>query len=87
MAYGINAELLSSQATTPVSTETVLVFIGNSEDQNGLNEPVLCHSLSEYEDVFGESPESYSLTMAAKCFFELCNLSQAIFISVSNDDD
>ena len=87
MAYGINAELLSSQATTPVSTETVLVFIGNSEDSSGLNEPVLCHSLSEYEDIFGQAPENYSLTMAAKCFFELCNLSQAIFISVSNDDD
>lgn len=87
MAYGISAELLSSQATTPVSTETVLVFIGNSEDSSGLNEPVLCHSLSEYENTFGDSPESYSLTMAAKCFFELCNLSQAIFISVSNDDD
>ena len=87
MAYGISAELLSSQATTPVSTETVLVFVGNSEDSSGLNEPVLCHSYDEYENIFGQSPESYSLSMAAKCFFELCNLSQAIFISVSNDND
>lgn len=87
MAYGISAELLSSQATTPVSTETVLVFIGNSEDSNGLNEPVLCHSYSEYENIFGQDQENYSLSMAAKCFFELCNLNQAIFISVSNDDD
>lgn len=85
--YGVFSELLSSQATTPVSTETILVFIGNSESSSGLNEPILCHSFGEYEDIFGQSPESYSLTMAAKCFFELCNLNQAIFISVSNDDD
>ena len=85
--YGVYSELLSSQATTPVSTETILVFIGNSEDSSGLNEPILCHSLGEYEDIFGQAPENYSLTMAAKCFFELCNLNQAIFISVSNDDD
>lgn len=85
--YGVFSELLSSQATTPVSSETVLVFIGNSEGSSGLSEPVLCHSLSEYENIFGQSPESYSLSKAAKCFFELCNLNQAIFISVSNDDD
>jgi len=28
--YGVDSELLSSQALTPVSTETVLVFVGNS---------------------------------------------------------
>lgn len=81
--YGVDSELLSSQALTPVSTETVLVFVGNSASGTA-NEPELISSYSDFKSKFGASTTlgSDGLATAARVAFERCHIKQAVFISV-----
>lgn len=81
--YGTDSELLSSQALTPVSTETVLVFVGNSASGTA-NEPELISSYSDFKSKFGASTTLGldGLATAARVAFERCHIRQAVFISV-----
>ena len=86
MSYGVYSELLASQAATPVSTETLLVFVGNAP-AGGDDEPVLCKSMTDYTNAFGTSTTCPGLETAAKVCFNLLHLSQAVFIQCADDDD
>ena len=81
--YGVDSELQSSQALTPVSTETVLVFVGNSVTGTA-NEPELISSYSDFKSKFGASTTLGldGLATAARVAFERCHIKQAVFISV-----
>lgn len=86
MSYGVYSELLASQAATPVSTETLLVFVGNAPAGED-DKPVLCKSMSDYTNAFGTSTTCTGLETAAKVCFNLLHLSQAVFIQCTDDDD
>lgn len=84
--YGTDSELLSSQALTPVSTETNLVFIGNASAGTD-NEPVLCKSMSDFTSAFGTATDTTGLEVAAKVCFNMLHLSQAVFIQCCDAAD
>jgi phage tail sheath protein FI len=84
--YGTSVELITSQAITPVSTETNLVFIGNAPAGTD-NEPVLCKSMSDFTSAFGTAADTTGLEVAAKVCFNMLHLSQAIFIQCCDSTD
>lgn len=86
MAYGTYSELMESQARTPVSTATTLIFIGwfATANSRSKDEPLLIHNMAEFAQAYGANYGEGSLTDAARCAFELFSLSQAVFINVYN---
>lgn len=86
MPYGTNVTLLESQARTPVSTATTLVFVGFfvAANSRGQDEPILIHNMAEFTAAYTQYHGGGNLTDAAHIAFELLGLSQAVFINVYN---
>lgn len=83
-AYGVFAQLAPSEASTPVSTDTNLIFIGASPSGT-VNEPVIITSMSDYAaKLGGAAGDGYNLTEAAIACFQIAGLAKAYFIPVSN---
>lgn len=88
--YGIDARLVQSKGTTPVSTQTEIVFLGaapNLEDDSApVNEPVLINSISDYTiKLGGVVGDGWSLSEAAECAFSLLNIDHVWMINVNGD--
>lgn len=77
--YGVTASLTASQASTPVSTETLIVFVGDSVSTN-TNQAFWFSSMSEYEAKLGSAGTLYQ---AARCSFDLVGIRGAYFISAT----
>ena len=85
--YGVSAQLVKSIATTPVSTNTVVIFIGASASGT-LNKPYLITSMSDYAARLGGAPgDGYNLSEAAVAAFSMAGISQVYMIPVSHDMD
>lgn len=82
--YGVFAQLAPSEASTPVSTDTNLIFIGASPSGT-VNEPVIITSMSDYANKLGGAAgDGYNLSEAAVACFQIAGLAKAYFIPVSN---
>ena len=82
--YGVYAQLVKSIASTPVATDTTVIFIGASPSGD-LNQPVLVTSLSDYQSKLGGAPgDGYNLTEAAIAAFSVAGIAQVYMIPVSN---
>lgn len=82
--YGSFAQLAPSIADTPVSTETVIMFIGASAGGE-LNQAQLITSLSDYSTLLGGVPgDGYNLTEAAIAAFQVAGISKCYMIPVSH---
>lgn len=98
--YGVQAQLVESIASTPVSTSTNIVFIGAAPiqkvsgyaDKNLINNPIYISSMSDYATKLGGNPTDadwgdYNLNQAAEAAFSVVGISGAYFINVHNPDD
>lgn len=95
--YGTFASLTKSQATTPISTATNVVFIGAAKCQNGdgdplpgapVNEPTIITSISDYAEKFGGAiGDGWSLSEAVEAAFSMCNLSHIYVINVFDPEN
>lgn len=82
--YGVDAQLVASIGTTPVSTDTNIIFIGASASGE-LNKAHLITSLSDYAAKLGGAPgDGYNLTEAAIAAFQIAGIKQCYMIPVSN---
>lgn len=82
--YGVYAQLVKSLATTPVSTDTNVIFIGASP-AGDLNVPVLITSIADYSEKLGGEPgDGYNLSEAAVAAFSIAGINQVYMIPVSN---
>ena len=82
--YGAFAQLIQSVGSTPVSTDTVLIFIGASAGGE-LNKPVLITSMSEYNSILdGTAGDGYNLTEAAIAAFQVAGINRCYMIPVSH---
>lgn len=82
--YGVDARIVDSIGTTPVSTETTIIFIGASPSGT-LNNPVLVTSLADYASKLGGVPgDGYNLTDAAIAAFTIANIDKCWMIPVSH---
>lgn len=82
--YGVDARLVESVGTTPVSTETTIIFIGACPS-GALNTPVLITSLADYATKLGGIPgDEYNLTEAAIAAFTIANIDKCWMIPVSH---
>jgi hypothetical protein len=79
--YGVTARQSASQASTPISTDTVIVFIGDSTS-GADSTPVWCSSMSSYKSHFGNDG---TLLEAAHCVFDLVGIRGAYSISALKD--
>lgn len=85
--YGVDARLVDSIASTPVSTNTNIIFIGASKS-GVLNKPVLVTSLSDYATKLGGVPgDGYNLTEAAIAAFSVAGIDKCYMIPVSNNNN
>lgn len=83
--YGVDARLVASIGTTPVSTETNIIFIGASASGD-LNNPVIITSMSDYGSKLGGAPgDGYNLTEAALAAFNVANIDKCWMIPVSHN--
>lgn len=83
--YGAFAQLTSSLANTPVSTDTIIIFIGASA-AGDLNEAKLITSMADYSTLLGGTPgDGYNLTEAAIAAFQIAGISKCYMIPVSNN--
>ena len=83
--YGVDARLVESIGTTPVSTETNIIFIGASASGD-LNKPVIVTSMSDYGSKLGGAPgDGYNLTEAALAAFNVANIDKCWMIPVSHN--
>lgn len=83
--YGVYAQLVKSIATTPVSTDTTVVFIGASP-KGDPNKAYLISSLSDYREKLGGEPgDGYNLTEAAIAAFSVAGISRVYMIPVTNE--
>lgn len=82
--YGVYAKLVKSIATTPVSTDTNVIFIGASPGGD-LNKAYLITSLADYAEKLGGVPgDGYNLTEAALAAFSIAGIDKVYMIPVSN---
>ena len=82
--YGAFAQLVASVASTPVSTDTVIIFIGASASGE-LNEAKLITSMADYSTLLGGAPgDGYNLTEAAIAAFQIAGINKCYMIPVSN---
>lgn len=85
--YGAQASLVSSKGVRGTSTDTLLVFIGNSPSGE-LNVPVTITSASEAATKMGilptSDPAQYNLASAVRAAFNVVGLAQITCITVSN---
>lgn len=85
--YGAIASLTNSKGVKGVSTDTLLVFIGNSPSGE-LNTPVTITSASEAATKMGilptSDPAQYNLASAVRAAFNVVGLAQITCITVSN---
>jgi hypothetical protein len=85
--YGVYAQLVKSSASTPVSTDTNVIFIGASPSGE-LHKPQLITSMSEYQTKLGGAPgDGYNLTEAAIAAFSVAGINQVYMIPVSNSTE
>lgn len=82
--YGVYAQLVKSLASTPVSTDTIVIFIGASAGGE-LHKPYLITSLADYAEKLDGAPgDGYNLTEAAIAAFSIAGINQCYMIPVSN---
>lgn len=82
--YGVSARLVKSVATTPVSTDTNVIFIGACPSGD-LNKPCLVTSLADYKTKLGGEPgDGYNLTEAAIAAFSVAGIDKVYMIPVSH---
>lgn len=82
--YGVYAQLVKSIASTPVSTNTNVIFIGACPSGD-LNKAHLITSLSDYQTKLGGAPgDGFNLTEAAIAAFSIAGISQIYMIPVSH---
>ena len=82
--YGVYAQLVKSIATTPVSTDTNVIFIGASPSGD-LNKAYLITSMADYAEKLGGAPgDGYNLTEAALAAFSIAGIGKVYMIPVSN---
>lgn len=85
--YGSYAQLGKSQASTPVSTDTIVYFIGTSASGE-LHKAHLITSMSDYAQKLGGAiGDGHNLTEAAIAAFNVVGINRAYFIPVSHDVD
>lgn len=85
--YGVDARLVDSIGTTPVSTETTIIFIGASPSGT-LNKPVLITSFSDYATKLGGAAnDQFNLTEAAIAAFTVANIDKCWMIPVSHSTE
>lgn len=85
--YGVYAQLVKSIASTPVSTDTNVIFIGASPSGE-LHKPQLITSMSEYQTKLGGAPgDGYNLSEAAVAAFSVAGINQVYMIPVSNSTE
>lgn len=83
--YGSYAELGPSIAQTPVSTDTVIYFIGTCADGE-LNKAHLITSMSDYAQKLGGAiGDGHNLTEAAIAAFNVAGLNRVYMIPISHD--
>lgn len=82
--YGAFAQLAPSIASTPVSTDTVVIFIGASASGD-LSKAYLVTSMSDYSTLLGGAVgDGYNLTEAAIAAFQVAGISKCYMIPVSH---
>lgn len=82
--YGAYAEIVKSIGSTPVSTDTNIIFVGSCPSGD-LSKPVLVTSLADYKDLLGGQPgDGYSLTEGAIAAFQIAGIRQVWMIPVSH---
>lgn len=82
--YGVEARLIASVASTPVNTDTVVVFIGTCS-KGELNRAHLITSMSDYSTILGGvSGDGYNLTEAAIAAFQIAGIDRCYMIPVSH---
>ena len=82
--YGVDGQLVESIASTPVSTNTNLYFIGACASGE-LNKAHLITSMSDYKSKLGGEPgDGYNLTEAAIAAFSIAGISKIWMIPVSH---
>lgn len=82
--YGAFAQLIASVANTPVSTDTIIIFIGACASGD-LNEAKLITSMADYSTLLGGAPgDGYNLTEAAIAAFQIAGINKCYMIPVSH---
>lgn len=82
--YGVDATLIQSVGSTPVNTDTNIIFIGASADGE-LNKAHLITSMSDYASILGGAPgDGYNLTEAAIAAFQIAGINKCYMIPVSH---
>jgi hypothetical protein len=82
--YGVFAQLAPSEASTPVSTDTNVIFIGACASGD-LNKAHIITSMSDYATKLGgEAGDGYNLSEAAIAAFSIAGLNKVIMIPVSH---
>lgn len=85
--YGVEARLVDSIASTPVSTDTNVIFIGASASGD-LNKAHLITSMADYKTKLGGEPgDGYNLTEAAIAAFSIAGINRVYMIPVSNSTE
>jgi hypothetical protein len=85
--YGVEARLIDSVASTPVSTDTNIIFIGASPNGE-LNKAQLITSMADYKTKLGGEPgDGYNLTEAAIAAFSIAGINRVYMIPVSNSTE
>lgn len=82
--YGIYGQLIESLASTPVSTDTTLIFIGACASGD-LNRAYVITSMADYATTLGGAVgDGYNLTEAAIAAFQMVGLARVVMIPVSH---
>lgn len=82
--YGVDGQLVESIASTPVSTNTNLYFIGACASGE-LNKAHLITSMADYKSKLGGEPgDGYNLTESAIAAFSIAGISKIWMIPVSH---
>lgn len=82
--YGVDAQIVASIGSTPVSTDTNIIFIGACASGD-LNKSYLITSMSDYAtQLGGAAGDGYNLTEAAIAAFQVAGISKIYMIPVSH---
>lgn len=85
--YGVDAQIVASVGATPVSTDTNLIFIGQSASGD-LNKAYLITSMSDYAaKLGGTAGDGYNLSEAAIAAFQIAGINKVYMIPVSHSKD
>ena len=84
--YGVDARLVESIGSTPVSTETNIIFIGASASGD-LNKPYLITNMADYASKLGGAAgDGYNLSEAALAAFNVAGIDKVYMIPVSHEE-